>query len=357
VTSFDFITAEWLDLQTWLTKIRALPGSPAEFEDRYGTFSDEDDLLATEAALLTAQEISVRLGGPADVQLRLAEEPGYLSSETAPTMIYGRLLWWVLRAGASSTAVRHQVESVQSLIAEKQASSADVRALLSGDFGLDGLVRAAADAGRELSTTIGNLQDHLRPQISVFAGTKMLAEANQVLGGLGGELTGLHDQAALDYQVWKHQRLAPGDKPPPIDVTGPSNTTILGFHWPWTRRKENDAQADYATVLTKIDALEAEVRRKAQFLTDVKGLDIAGRRVSPALDQLRSGIGQVVRDLDNFAAHSKATALGSDDQLGDSAWVLTSLQPDAVEALADDARQFMTVALVQTHVLPPAGSA
>jgi hypothetical protein len=353
MSSFDFITDEWLDLQTWLTKIRTLPSTPADFDTRYGTFDDTADSEATEAALISAQQVALKLGGPADVQRQLAAQGDYLSSNTPPAMIYGRLVWWTLRVGAASTAVKHQVETIASLISGKQASPDDIRSLVSGDHGLDGLVREVASAGSELSTAVGNLRDQLLPQITVFAGTKMLAEANQVIGGLSAELEKLNAQAAQDYAAWKHETLAPGDNPPPIDVTGPSDSTSVGFHWPWSRHREDEAKADYAAVLAKIEALETEEKPKAQFLADAQGLDIAATGVAPALDQLRSGIGKVVGCLQAFTARCAATVMGSEDQLSDSAWVLHALEVHDVEVLADDARRFTTEAFVETHVPPP----
>ena len=54
MSAFKFVTDEWLDLLTWMTKVRGLPRTAAAFSAEYGDFNDAADAGTTESALISA---------------------------------------------------------------------------------------------------------------------------------------------------------------------------------------------------------------------------------------------------------------------------------------------------------------
>ncbi len=350
--AFDFVTADWLDLQTWLAQVRELPRTATEFTARYGTFDDDHDTDATVAALTASAAFADKFGSAAAVTHELASDGGYLTSSTPPSMIYGHLIWWAMQVGNAASSARDGLASLTASLGHDQVSAGDVRTEMAGDGGIASVLSVAAHQGGELVASIRNLRSHVLPQVEVLAGTGLINEANQAIGGLGAQIATLRMRAVADYQAWKHQALGPDEPLPPIDIAG--NTAAGGFPWPFGKGKEEKARKDYAAVRKQIEALQGDEAMKARFVADVGGLDMAGIKVAPALDQLVSGITRVDHALDQQATRVTSVAASADDtQLVDAAWLTKALDAGALGGLATDATAFVQRALVTTHVQAP----
>jgi hypothetical protein len=354
MNAFDFVTDQWLVLQPWMTKVRGLPRSPADFAAAYGPFPDAADANRTESALISAAEAADLLGSPADAKQAIAGDGTYLTSPTAPRMLYGALVWWALQVQNTCTLVDQTMSTLATVIGDGHATPENVRTLLTDpSAGLTGALDRTASAGRDIATQLGNLKDRLLPQIQTFAGTKMVSAANQALSAANARIETLRAQAAKDYQVWKHEPLGPGD-PPPIDPSDESSSSSL---WPFGKGKERKAKADYAQVVEQITALRESVAPKAKFLADVRGLDVAGVKVAPAIGAVAAGIGKIADTLEGLATRCRSVAASaSDEQLTDHTWLTNALASDATVALGRDAHEFVDQALVETQ-LPPQGGA
>ena len=159
-------------------------------------------------------------------------------------------------------------------------------------------------------------------------------------------------QAAKDYKDWKHKTLAPGESPPPLDVAAEQES---GFSFPWNKSAEKRAKKDYIAVLAQIEESKTEVAQKAQFVADVKGLDIAGNNVIPALNNLASGIRKIADTLDQAGERLESVCENANDaQLTDASWMKNALNLGAVTELGPEAAAFVQQALVETHLQPPA---
>ena len=357
MSAFKFITDEWLDLLTWMTKVRGLPRTPAAFSAEYGAFNDAADARTTESALISAAEAADSLGSVAEVKQAIAGDGSYLTSATAPTMLYARLVWWALQVQSAATTVEHTLSTLAAVLDGEHATPDDVRTLLTDpESGLAGVVDKAAVTGHDLATELGNLRVRVLPQIRTFAGTKMVSEANQALGALGAQLAELHEQAAEDYKNWKHEVLGPGDPPPAIDAGTTDDATSM-FSWPFGKGKERKAKADYEQVVQQMSALRETQAQKAKFVADVRGLDVAGAGVAPALGDLAAGVSTIADTLDQFATRCRSVATSAnDEQLTNLGWLTNALGADGVASLGRDAQEFIQLALVETHVPPPAAS-
>jgi hypothetical protein len=356
VNAFNFITNEWLDLHTWMTKVRSLPRTPAEFTSTYGAFEDAADANSTESALISAAEAADLLGSAAEVKQAIANDGSYLTSPTTPKMLYGALVWWALQVENTATTVDTTMSMLATVLEGAHATPDDVRALLTDpQSGLTATLDKTSAAGRDLATQFGNLKDRVLPQIQVFAGTKMVSEANQALGALSSKLKDLHEQAAKDYLAWKHEVLGPGDPPPAIDASNNEGGFSL-FSLPFRKGKERAAKADYERVVVEFASLRETEAQKARFVADVRGLDVAGTSVAPALGDLAAGVTRIVDTLDNLATRCRSVATSaSDEQLTEHNWLTTALAPEDVISLGSDAQEFVRQALVETHVPPPTG--
>ncbi len=156
--------------------------------------------------------------------------------------------------------------------------------------------------------------------------------------------------------MWKHEPLGPGDPPAldPGDAQGSSSSML----WPFGKGKERKAKADYTQVVEQMTALRESTAPKAKFVADVRGLDVAGVKVAPAIGDLAAGIGKIADTLDELATRCRSVAASaSDEQLTDHAWLTKALATDATVALGRDAHEFVGQALVETQPLPQAEAA
>lgn len=351
---FAFITEEWLDLQTWATQIRGLPRTEQGFAERYGGFEDAADTKSTEQALIQSNAIADALGSATAVKQQIAKNGSYLTTSTPPDMIYARVIWWALLVENVANTLDYQTKAVGQLLTGPDASADDVRSVLNAGSGLSHDARNAATQGTTLADAIIALKEKLFPQIETFAGTSMVNEANRQIGYLGSEIEGLCAQAAKDYKDWKHKTLAPGESPPPLDVAAEQES---GFSFPWNKSAEKRAKKDYIAVLAQIEESKTEVAQKAQFVADVKGLDIAGNNVIPALNNLASGIRKIADTLDQAGERLESVCENANDaQLTDASWMKNALNLGAVTELGPEAAAFVQQALVETHLQPPAGT-
>jgi hypothetical protein len=356
MNAFGFITSRWQDLQPWATKVRALPRSPTDFAAAYGDFADAADANRTESALISAAEAADLLGSPSDVKQAIAGDGAYLTSTTAPKMLYGRLVWWALQVQNAATLVDQTLSSMATVTADGSATPDDVRTLLTDpSAGLTAALDSTVASGRDIATQLGNLKDRLLPQIQTFAGTKTVSAANQALSRLNAQLADLRDQAAAQYRVWKHEDLGPGD-PPPVDTSDADASTSL-ISWPFGKGKERKAKAEYARIVAEMAALRDSGAPKEKFVADVRGLDVAGLKVVPAIGELAAGVGKVVDTLDGLATRARSVASSaSDEQLTDHAWLTKALAAEATVTLGRDAQEFVTQALVETPPAPAGGT-
>lgn len=351
MAAFDFVTEEWLDLQTWLAQIRVLPRTAEDFIARYGTFDDADGTHATVAALTASAGFADQFGSAAAVTHELASDGTYLSSATPPSMVYGHMIWWAMQVHNAAAGAQARLAALTAALGANGITADDVRAMLGGQAGISSELSTAVDAGTDLVTTIRNLRSHILPQVQVLAGTGLINEANRSIGGLGAQIAALRTRAIADYQAWRHRALSPDDPLPPIDIAANASG---GFGWPFGKGREDKARKDYAAVLDQIESLQADEAMKARFVADVGGLDIAGTNVAPALDQLVSGITKVGHILDQHATRFTSVAASADDaQLVDAAWLTTALDVQALDRLAADATAFVQRAQVTTHVQAP----
>jgi hypothetical protein len=240
--------------------------------------------------------------------------------------------------------------------ADGSATPDDVRTLLTDpSAGLTAALDSTVASGRDIATQLGNLKDRLLPQIQTFAGTKTVSAANQALSRLNAQLADLRDQAAAQYRVWKHEDLGPGD-PPPVDTSDADASTSL-ISWPFGKGKERKAKAEYARIVAEMAALRDSGAPKEKFVADVRGLDVAGLKVVPAIGELAAGVGKVVDTLDGLATRARSVASSaSDEQLTDHAWLTKALAAEATVTLGRDAQEFVTQALVETPPAPAGGT-
>jgi hypothetical protein len=348
VSAFDFVSNGWRVVEPWASTVRRLPRSPAGFAASYGTFADAADADRTVSALIAAAEAADRFGSVADVKAAIAADGTYLTSPAPPDMLVGRLMWWVLQVQNTATLVEASLGSLATVLASGSATPGDVRSVLTDESaGVTAALERTAAAGRDVASQLGHLRDRLLPQIETFAGTKMVSAANQALSKLNAQLTDLREQAAQDYQVFKHEALAPGD-PPPLDPNDDDSSSW----WPLGKNKQRRARADYSRVVDEMAALRQSAAPTAKFVADVRGLDVAGVQVVPAIGGIAAGVGKIVDTLDGLATrcHSVA-ASASDDQLTDHNWLTTALAAQPTIALGTDAHDWINHALVDTQ--PP----
>ena len=88
--AFPLQTTAWLKMQDVVTKALAFPLSSANFEDLYGTFSDEGSL---ETAISILGQINTTAAKYGDPQTLISSLPDFAHSVTPPSSIYGHAVW------------------------------------------------------------------------------------------------------------------------------------------------------------------------------------------------------------------------------------------------------------------------
>jgi hypothetical protein len=99
-------SSEWLDLQTRVQAVLALPSDPGEYQERYGEASSASQLKECFDAMHKLQQAVSRYGSPKRLRARILNDPNFLASAARPTNdAFSATVWTLARAHQDASAL------------------------------------------------------------------------------------------------------------------------------------------------------------------------------------------------------------------------------------------------------------
>ena len=88
---FVLASSEWLDLQTRVQAVLALPSDIGEYEERYGDPSSGSQMKECYDAMHKLQKAASRYGSPKRLRARILNDPHFLATAARPKNDVSRL--------------------------------------------------------------------------------------------------------------------------------------------------------------------------------------------------------------------------------------------------------------------------
>jgi hypothetical protein len=206
--AFPLQAEAWLKLQHAVTKALQFPLTSTDFENTYGTFSDEAS-IETAVRILTEIKVTVtRLGDP---QTLIGSLPNFQQSDTAPGSLYGIAVWLAEQTKVAAQNILSMLTRGLTDIGQQSDPTQrieDLTKLLCGENGVGGVVSGGVvsiaeslqgyigefelklsdfyDALNDELTGIGSLGEYLSQSSNV------LAEAQNVVSGEAQQIAQLN---------------------------------------------------------------------------------------------------------------------------------------------------------------------
>jgi hypothetical protein len=131
--AFPLQTSAWLKMQTVVTQALMFPLSSANFEDLYGTFTDEGSV---ETALGILGQINTTVAEYGDPQTLISSLPDFQQSDNPPSSIYGHAVWLAAQTQLAAQQIKSLLKEGLNDIgkeADPTLRLQDLTALLVGD--------------------------------------------------------------------------------------------------------------------------------------------------------------------------------------------------------------------------------
>lgn len=113
---FVLASSEWLDLQTRVQALLALPSDIGEYEERYGAASSGPHMKECFSAMHKLQHAASRYGGPKRLRARILNDPEFLSTSARPKNdAFSATVWTLERAHQDAFQLAATFKSIPAL--------------------------------------------------------------------------------------------------------------------------------------------------------------------------------------------------------------------------------------------------
>lgn len=124
---FVLASSEWIDLQTRIQAVLALPSDIGEYQERYGDASAGADMKDCFGAMHKLQQVASRYGSPKRLRARILNAPSFLSTAARPRNdAFSATIWTLERAHQDAFQLAATFKSIPGLA--RHESQADVTA-------------------------------------------------------------------------------------------------------------------------------------------------------------------------------------------------------------------------------------
>jgi len=321
---FGGLAREWARLAAWLASAGSLPLTEAAFAARYGAFDDTAEVGRFVAAVAAVAALAKGAGGPAALKRALVDNPGLLSDASPPAALYDWLVWMTPRVGDTARTAALTFDQLPALLAAGNGGVAEraenLKSVLAGPGGLVENFGQARSRTAALAAALTAFADSAAPLARQLAATKLINQANVVIGGL--ESANRHLAA-------------------PVAAKRPGLFS----------RGEAGASDPASGQAAQIAANTREIARKQALIDDSAALLAASERVGGAGSAVAAVVSALALRFQRAANQLvQFCAISAPDQLGDAGWVAQALDPTALaagwRALADAAQAFAASALI-----------
>jgi hypothetical protein len=351
----------WLQMQTVVASALALPISQGDFTANYGDFSDKRKIDGLLTAFQNLVDLSGEFGDPSTIQRKIASDGSYLTSSTPPMELYGHVIWLALQIENAASTFTATFKTLNDILNPSVGTAAErasyLRALLTGPGGLASTAATMRSHVSELLRKMAAFAlkvDDAAAEVEQYTSndSKILADANKLLGQLKSDLDTLRSLADEAMQKWRDYTISA--------VTTSVGITIIsaGMLWPVgaalgvglgvAAAKERQA---YDSLISQIAGKEVEVQKKTQLVTDLTGLNAEMPEMVASLSNFKSGLQTIEGVWVDIGGNLNYIATNyTDDQLANLVFVIQIAKIlDAQrkwQNISDTAQQFTQHSLV-----------
>lgn len=359
---FILFTNDWLDLQSYVQQSLALPITTNDFAATYGDFASTDTALIAGAvdALKKVNGLSATFGDPRTLKQRLASDANYLNGASAPTEIYGHIVWLAGQISNAASTFNFTLPALLTLLGQgsKEDRTKNLKSILIGPGGLvstadDMRVKTAALV-QKLANFDGNLTD-ANKQLQTFIGKEsdLMSRTDQLIGSLQHDIDDVLQPSADDaYRKWRDYTISAVTTS--VGVTVLSGGLLLpvaaGLAIGLGTAAALEKKA-YNDLMDKIASERVDIQKKSQLKTDLSGFNARVNLVGPALTTFKSSLESVEGVFTQMSMNLAFVANNfGEDKLSDLPWVTQALKiGDATNkwhAIGDTAQEFTQSSLV-----------
>jgi hypothetical protein len=121
---FVLASSDWLDLQTRVQALLALPSDIGEYEERYGDPSSGSQMKECFDAMHKLQHAAIRYGSPKRLRARILNDPHFLAASARPKNdAFSATVWTLERAHQDAFALASTFRNIPSLARHQSAAA------------------------------------------------------------------------------------------------------------------------------------------------------------------------------------------------------------------------------------------
>lgn len=363
---FCLFTDDWLTLQTFIMQALQLPVATANFEDKYGTFSDEQAIENCVLAMKAVQGLSVDFGDPTALMAELASNPAILQGDTAPTPIFTHIVWFATRLNEAATTYNQTLGQFETLLnpancGTKEQCGAMLAEVLTGQGGLQSTAQGMVALGNDLVSALASFNLKLKPSTDTLADftSKSSTFYNDVLTDIKTDISDVatYQQAADDaFKLWKDLTISA--------VTTSVGLLILtgGAAWPVSAvlagalgdaaKKARDA---YDKACGQVRDAEEDEQKKILLKLDLEGFDTKMTPTNEAAQNFLQTLQKVTGVWTDISSNIAYIANNfTPAQLGDLSWIMQAMALERAtqdwKTIADKSQEYTANSLVTCHI-------
>jgi hypothetical protein len=230
---FCLFTQDWITMQTFIAQAMQLPITVGNFNDKYGTFVDQNEVNDCVAAMQQVQGLSAIFGDPTALVKQLADNPAILQTNTAPEQLYVHIVWFATKLYQTATTFNQTLGQLMTVLnnVPPDQLQATVKAILTGPGGLQSSAVTMVALTNALVKKLAQFIVQLTPATNTMSdytahASKFYQDVIAAVGQDAKDVTTFQDEANTAYKLWRDLTISA--------VTTSVGTLVLscGFAWP-----------------------------------------------------------------------------------------------------------------------------
>ena len=359
---FCLFTQDWVTLQGFIGQALTLPINVGDFESKYGTFTDEQDIDGCVAAMQAIQALGTDFGDPQALMAELARNPAILQSDTAPPQVYTHIVWFATRLYQAATTFNQTLAQLLQLLnpavcGTRQQCALALTQALTGTGGLQSTANGMVDLSRDLVSHFSEFTRKLSPSITAMdtytgESSKFLQDVDADIQGDTTDEDTYQASADAAYKLWRDLTIAATTTSIGVMVIS------LGMLWPVSvalagglgdaAAKARKAYDDACASLAKA---QEDERKKRLLRLDLVGFNTQMAPTDEAAQSFLATLQEVTGVWLDISGNIDYIAKNfTPEQLGDLNWVMQAMALDRAtsdwKVIADKSQEYTANSLV-----------
>ncbi len=269
-------------MQTFIAQALQLPITSGDFEDQYGTFTDEDSVKSCVAAMKAVQDLSTTFGDPMALVQQLAQDPTILQADTAPAQLYVHIVWFAGQLYQTATTFNQTLSELMTVLNSVPPDQlpATLKDILTGPQGLQSSAATMVALANDLVTQLAAFIVKLTPATTTMSdfttsSSKFYQDAVAAVGVDAQDVITFQKTASDAYTLWRDLTISA--------VTTSVGTLVLsgGLAWPVSAvlagvlgSKAKDARDAYDNACAALAAAKVDEAKKMSLQNDLGAFDL-----------------------------------------------------------------------------------